>query len=131
MLPPKPYGARHANNLSMSNPNITGLDHNTSNNSSINAASSFTSGGGGNRSSSHLKYGKVLLFTGGPCTRGAGSVVSIDKSNMMRSHRDIMDGETPLYLTALLFYDKLGHRLARVNVALDVFAQSFDQIGIM
>lgn len=76
-------------------------------------------------------HGRVVLFTGGPCTRGPGAVVSIDKSQIMRSHRDIIEDNIPLYSAAVGYYDSLAARLDRANTCLDVFAQSFDQVGIM
>lgn len=75
--------------------------------------------------------GKVLLFTGGPCTRGLGTIVGTDKAEMMRSHRDIIEDNTPHYKSSYEFYDRLSNRLAVVDACLDVFAQSFDQVGIM
>ncbi|KEG06512.1 putative protein transport protein Sec23A [Trypanosoma grayi] len=77
------------------------------------------------------KGGRLLLFTGGPCTRGPGTVVSVDKEKMMRFHRDIIDGETPYYEASFKMYNDLQQRLSNVNASLDVFAESFDQIGIL
>ncbi|CBH13390.1 protein transport protein sec23, putative [Trypanosoma brucei gambiense DAL972] len=77
------------------------------------------------------KAGRVLLFTGGPCTRGPGTVVSIEKESMMRFHRDIIEGETPYYEAAFKFYNEIQLRLLDVNASLSVFAESFDQIGIL
>lgn len=90
--------------------------------------SSNPSGGG---AGGLTKVGKVLLFTGGPCTRGPGTVVGTDKAEMMRFHRDIIEGETPFYNDAFNFYSDLATRLSAVNACLDIFAQSFDQTGVM
>ncbi|PWV05963.1 putative protein transport protein SEC23 [Trypanosoma cruzi] len=78
-----------------------------------------------------LKAGRVLLFTGGPCTRGPGTVVCTEKEKMMRFHRDIIDGETPYYVDAYNMYNGLQQRLSNVHASLDVFAESFDQTGIL
>ncbi|KPI88100.1 putative Protein transport protein Sec23 [Leptomonas seymouri] len=78
-----------------------------------------------------VKMGKILLFTGGPCTRGAGAVTSTDKADMMRFHRDIIEGDTPFYAAAFDFYSALEPRLTAANACLDVFAQSLDQVGVM
>ncbi|CBZ24346.1 putative protein transport protein Sec23 [Leishmania mexicana MHOM/GT/2001/U1103] len=80
---------------------------------------------------SNVKMGKILLFTGGPCTRGPGAVVSTDKADMMRFHRDIIEGDTPYYEAAFSFYNALEPRLIAANTCLDVFAQSLDQVGVM
>ncbi|GET86447.1 protein transport protein sec23, putative [Leishmania tarentolae] len=77
------------------------------------------------------KMGKILLFTGGPCTRGPGAIVSTDKADMMRFHRDIIEGDTPYYEAAFNFYNALEPRLINANTCLDVFAQSLDQVGVM
>lgn len=74
--------------------------------------------------------GKVALFCGGPCTRGPGKVVGVDKAEMLRFHRDFMDGNTPHYQAAFDFYNDIAGRLQAVRGALDVFAESFDQVGI-
>nr|CCC92139.1 unnamed protein product [Trypanosoma congolense IL3000] len=77
------------------------------------------------------KPGRLMLFTGGPCTRGPGTVVGIEKESMMRFHRDIIEGETPYYEAAYKFYSEVQLRLLDVNGSLTVFAESFDQIGIL
>ncbi|KAH9584068.1 Sec23/Sec24 [Trypanosoma melophagium] len=83
-------------------------------------------------SSSHFaKGGRLLLFTGGPCTRGPGTVVSTEKEKMMRFHRDIIDGDIPFYESAFKMYNELEKRLSDVHACLDVFAESFDQVGIL
>ena len=81
--------------------------------------------------SATVKMGKILLFTGGPCTRGPGAVISTDKADMMRFHRDIIEGDTPYYAAAFNFYNMLEPRLTAANASLDVFAQSLDQVGVM
>ncbi|RNF20675.1 putative protein transport protein Sec23 [Trypanosoma conorhini] len=78
-----------------------------------------------------VKAGRLLLFTGGPCTRGPGTVVGIEKEKMMRFHRDIIDGDTPYYADAFNMYKGLQQRLSNVQASLDVFAESFDQTGIL
>ncbi|ESL11601.1 protein transport protein Sec23 [Trypanosoma rangeli SC58] len=78
-----------------------------------------------------VKAGRLMLFTGGPCTRGPGTVVGIEKEKMMRFHRDIIDGDTPYYADAFNLYNNLQQRLSNVQASLDVFAESFDQTGIL
>ncbi|KAG5488372.1 uncharacterized protein JKF63_07967 [Porcisia hertigi] len=82
-------------------------------------------------SGANTKMGKILLFTGGPCTRGPGAIISTDKADMMRFHRDIIEGDTPYYEAAFNFYNALEPRLIATNTCLDVFAQSLDQVGVM
>lgn len=75
--------------------------------------------------------GRLLLFTGGPCTRGGGAVASSEKEQLMRFHRDLLDGDTPFFEGATKFYEDISRRLLYANACLDVFAQSFDQVGVM
>lgn len=74
---------------------------------------------------------RLLLFTGGPCTRGGGAVASPEKEQLMRFHRDILDGNTPFFESASKFYEDISRRLLYANACLDIFAQSFDQVGVM
>lgn len=75
--------------------------------------------------------GRLLLFTGGPCTRGGGTVASKEKEHLMRFHRDIMEEDTPYCESATKFYSTLAGRLSYTNACLDVFAQSYDQVGVL
>lgn len=75
--------------------------------------------------------GRIVMLSGGPCTRGGGAVASIKKEDLMRFHRDIVEGETPFLEPATTFYTSLAARLSYCNGCLDIFAQSFDQVGIM
>lgn len=75
--------------------------------------------------------GRILLFTGGPCTRGGGAVASPEKEQLMRFHRDLLEENTSFFDNATKFYEDLSKRLLYVNSCVDVFAQSFDQVGVM
>ena len=74
---------------------------------------------------------KILLFAGGPATRGPGAVVSLKKDEMLRSHHDFQNGDCPHYEKAVLFYTDIEKRLCAAGTSLDVFVASFDQIGIL
>jgi len=73
----------------------------------------------------------VILFTGGPCTRGPGAVVSDQLAEMMRSHRDFLDGGATHYETASAYYNELSQRMSAAKVCLDVAVGSFDQVGVL
>ena len=75
--------------------------------------------------------GKVILFTGGPCTRGPGTIASLDRGTLMRSAKDIAEGNAPLYEPAVRFFDGLQSRLTDARCCLDCFVESFDQVGIL
>lgn len=73
--------------------------------------------------------GRILLFTSGPATVGPGRVAETDRSQTIRTHRDIIDGSHPLVGKAQDFYKKLAYRLSTRSIVLDVFACSLDQVG--
>lgn len=98
--------------------------------------------------------GRVMLFTGGPCTAGPGSIVSRLKTSDLRSHADLSKNAEPLHNPACEFYAKLAYRNSssssnndgkRSNRSgsegvslssvpchvVDVFACSLDQIGLL
>eukprot|EP00559_Dactyliosolen_fragilissimus_P000819 CAMPEP_0184868204 /NCGR_PEP_ID=MMETSP0580-20130426/29550_1 /TAXON_ID=1118495 /ORGANISM="Dactyliosolen fragilissimus" /LENGTH=731 /DNA_ID=CAMNT_0027368953 /DNA_START=440 /DNA_END=2635 /DNA_ORIENTATION=- len=91
--------------------------------------------------------GRIMLFTGGPCTSGPGAVVSRAKSEVMRSHKDLARNAEELHIPACEFYAGLAHRnggdktkkgksggsmssLSAYHVV-DVFACSLDQVGLL
>ncbi len=75
--------------------------------------------------------GDILLFTGGPCTRGPGTVVGTPLAEMMRFHRNLLDGTAVHYESAMAYYRQLEGRLAAADLVLDVFAECLDQVGVM
>lgn len=93
--------------------------------------------------------GRVMLFTGGPCTSGPGAMVSRAKTEDMRSHADLAKKAEPLHKPACEFYAKLakvshpikesskGKNNAPSNIhsghphVVDVFACSLDQVGLL
>eukprot|EP00753_Platysulcus_tardus_P002628 PLAT11702.1.p2 GENE.PLAT11702.1~~PLAT11702.1.p2 ORF type:complete len:784 (-),score=403.45 PLAT11702.1:148-2499(-) len=80
----------------------------------------------------HARSGaRVMLFIGGPCTLGPGSVVSTKLMDVMRSHTDITKGEAPLVEPATEYYDALAARCAAASHVVDIFACSLDQVGLL
>lgn len=87
--------------------------------------------------------GRVMLFTGGPCTSGPGAIVSRAKTENMRSHADLAKNAEALHKPACEFYAKLAHNNASKNTqsspsstsghphVVDVFACSLDQVGLL
>lgn len=92
---------------------------------------------------------RIMLFTGGPCTSGPGSVVSRLKTEDMRSHQDLAKNTEPLHKPACDYYASLarrktatgGHDAKKTSSvagagtptvhSVDVFACSLDQIGML
>ena len=75
--------------------------------------------------------GDIILLTGGPCTRGPGTVVGTALAEMMRFHRNLLDGSATHYEAATAYYRSLETRLSSSSLCLDVFAACLDQIGVM
>jgi len=93
--------------------------------------------------------GRVMLFTGGPCTSGPGAVVSRLKEEDMRSHADLAKNAEPMHKPACEFYAKLADpssayidaknkkkdsnapKVRSAHHVVDVFACSLDQVGML
>lgn len=73
---------------------------------------------------------RVMLFAAGPCTKGPGLVVSQPFSEAIRSHHDIEEDHVPHYKAACLYYESLAKRASRNGAVVDIFAGSYDQIGL-
>lgn len=73
---------------------------------------------------------RIMLFSGGPCTSGPGAVVSLPYKEAIRSHHDINDDNAPHYKTACKFYEHLAKRSSRNGIVTDIFAGSYDQVGL-
>ena len=72
---------------------------------------------------------RIVVFTSGPATVGPGIVVETDLSKAIRSHRDLINSQAPLYYKARAFYEKIADRLSNASIILDLFACSLDQVG--
>ena len=92
--------------------------------------------------------GRIMLFTGGPCTSGPGAVVSRLKEEDMRSHADLAKKAEPMHQPACEFYSSLALPPTGVvgskNIkkaqqtspqtsyhVVDIFACSLDQVGLL
>ncbi|CAM6023763.1 unnamed protein product [Sphagnum balticum] len=73
---------------------------------------------------------RIMVFVGGPCTEGAGTIVSKDLSDPIRSHKDIDKDAVPHYRKAIKFYEGLAKQLVNQGHVLDLFASALDQVGI-
>ncbi|KAJ8764595.1 hypothetical protein K2173_006467 [Erythroxylum novogranatense] len=72
---------------------------------------------------------RIMVFTSGPATLGPGTIVQSDLSDSIRTHRDLVNGYTPLYTKSCNFYKRVSQRLSDASVVLDLFACSLDQVG--
>uniref|UniRef100_A0A7S1BQW7 Protein transport protein SEC23 n=1 Tax=Corethron hystrix TaxID=216773 RepID=A0A7S1BQW7_9STRA len=75
--------------------------------------------------------GRVMLFTGGPCTINPGAIVQRSKLEDIRSHTDLAKNQAPLYKEACAYYEKLSDRATHANHVVDIFACSLDQVGML
>eukprot|EP00897_Mesotaenium_endlicherianum_P006752 jgi/Mesen1/6104/ME000310S05206 len=71
---------------------------------------------------------RIVAFVGGPCTEGAGTIVSKDLSEPIRSHKDLDKDAAPHYSKAVKFYEALGKQLVTQGHVLDLFASALDQV---
>lgn len=75
--------------------------------------------------------GRIVLCTGGPCTLGPGTVVDRGYDKTMRSHMDISKGNAPHIKAATAWFAGLAASISKHGHALDFFACSLDQIGLL
>uniref|UniRef100_A0A7S3E547 Protein transport protein SEC23 n=1 Tax=Chloropicon laureae TaxID=464258 RepID=A0A7S3E547_9CHLO len=73
---------------------------------------------------------RIMLFVGGPATEGQGSVVQREKTEAIRSHKDLVKDQAPYFQKATQFYESLAHQLVLQGHTLDVFACALDQVGL-
>ncbi|CAD7958275.1 unnamed protein product [Amoebophrya sp. A120] len=77
---------------------------------------------------------RIVLLTSGPCTVGPGQVVVKNKAECLRSWHDIQKNNTnaqPCKAATRFYAEELAPRCARDGIALDLFACSLDQVGIL
>jgi protein transport protein SEC23 len=73
---------------------------------------------------------RIMLFVGGPATTGSGTVVQREKTEAIRSHKDLVKDQAPYFQKATQFYESLAHQLVLQGHTLDVFACALDQVGL-
>ncbi len=78
-----------------------------------------------------MSAGRIMLFTGGPCTVGPGAVTSDQLTDMMRSHHDITKDNAPFVASGSAYYDSLAVRAAQAGHVVDIFTCSLDQTGLL
>ncbi|KAF9512932.1 hypothetical protein BS47DRAFT_1317957 [Hydnum rufescens UP504] len=74
---------------------------------------------------------RIMLFSGGPATEGPGLVVGPALKEPIRSHHDIDRDTVKHFKRATKFYEGLAKRAAENGHAVDLFAASLDQIGLL
>ncbi len=74
---------------------------------------------------------RIMLFLGGPPTEGTGRIAGSMTSEFMRQHVDIEKNNTPYLKEAQKFYKEVSEKCVKNNHAVDMFACSLDQIGLL
>lgn len=68
---------------------------------------------------------------GGPCTIGPGTVISPNLKELMRSTRELINGENLKYFAgAKKFYDSMCKRVINKKIIIDMFAFCLEEIGL-
>eukprot|EP00775_Hariotina_reticulata_P005919 gene5919-6159_t len=73
---------------------------------------------------------RIMLFTGGPCTEGAGKVVNRDLTEEIRSHKDLAKDAAPHFRKAKKYYSGLAAEMVTHGHICDVFSCALDNTGL-
>ncbi|OWB56814.1 hypothetical protein B5S28_g2728 [[Candida] boidinii] len=74
----------------------------------------------------------IIVFSGGPCTFGPGSIVSTDLKDPLRSHSDLNKDNkiSKIFKKNKKFYENLSKIASLSGHTIDLFIGSYDQIGL-
>lgn len=62
------------------------------------------------------------MLIGGPCTVGPGTVISPSLKELMRSAKELMNGENIKYFpSSKKFYDNLSKKVINKKIIIDLF----------
>lgn len=75
--------------------------------------------------------GRVMLFVGGPATDGPGMIVGDELKEPIRSYSDILKDKAKYVSKSAKYYEGLAKRAVTNGHAVDVFANSLDQVGLL
>eukprot|EP01113_Clastostelium_recurvatum_P016077 TRINITY_DN1911_c0_g1_i1.p1 TRINITY_DN1911_c0_g1~~TRINITY_DN1911_c0_g1_i1.p1 ORF type:complete len:769 (+),score=200.66 TRINITY_DN1911_c0_g1_i1:123-2429(+) len=75
--------------------------------------------------------GRIMVFTGGPCTEGPGMVVAEELKEPIRSHSDIVKDKAKYVTKAAKHYEALAKRSVGSGHVIDMYACSLDQVGML
>eukprot|EP01111_Echinosteliopsis_oligospora_P012394 TRINITY_DN4230_c0_g1_i1.p1 TRINITY_DN4230_c0_g1~~TRINITY_DN4230_c0_g1_i1.p1 ORF type:complete len:767 (+),score=244.33 TRINITY_DN4230_c0_g1_i1:143-2443(+) len=74
---------------------------------------------------------RVMLFAGGPATDGPGIIVGDELKEPIRSFSDIIKDKAKYVSKSTKFYEALSKRAVTNGHAVDIFACSLDQVGLL
>ncbi|CCK71056.1 GTPase-activating protein SEC23 KNAG_0F03920 [Huiozyma naganishii CBS 8797] len=73
---------------------------------------------------------RIILFAAGPGTLSPGLIVNSELKDPLRSHHDIDSDRAAHYKKACKFYNQIANRIAENGHTVDIFAGSYDQVGM-
>lgn len=76
---------------------------------------------------------RILAFLGNACSVGVGKIVGLKKTELIRLYADFESGNpnTNYHKGALEYYESIAFRASKAGQIIDIFACSFDQVGVM
>lgn len=76
------------------------------------------------------QHARAVLFVGGACAEGPGKIVSRDLEEAVRSHKDVVKGNSPHFAKSRAFFAAQGSEWSARGHSLDVFSVALDQVGL-
>eukprot|EP00879_Flechtneria_rotunda_P000388 GHRR01000481.1.p1 GENE.GHRR01000481.1~~GHRR01000481.1.p1 ORF type:complete len:762 (+),score=240.68 GHRR01000481.1:2399-4684(+) len=73
---------------------------------------------------------RIMLFTGGACTEGAGKVINRDLTEEIRSHKDLAKDAASHFRKAKKYYDGLAAEMVAHGHICDIFSCALDNTGL-
>jgi protein transport protein SEC23 len=75
---------------------------------------------------------RIMLFTGGACTIGPGSIVSTDFKDPIRSHHNLLKDSkiNKMFMNNVKFYQNIAEKASINGHTFDIFIGCYDQIGL-
>lgn len=70
-----------------------------------------------------------MLFVGGPATDGPGIIVGDELKEPIRSYSDVLKDKAKYVTKSSKYYEGLAKRAVANGHAVDIFANSLDQVG--
>ena len=73
--------------------------------------------------------GHILVFSGGPITKGPGKMAELERTSNVRTFDDITGGNAPLTKSSIEYFKELGNRANAGNIVVNYIAASFEETG--
>lgn len=73
---------------------------------------------------------QIFLFTGGPITRGPGTMAEIKRSEIVRQHSDIESGKAELTKKSKEFFSGIADKASANNIVVNYISASFEEAGL-